>query len=233
MADTRTPASRRAASSASASRLPSARERRPALAALAVLLIVGGAFASGFLALQAGNRADYLRVKAELAQGQEITEAHLESVSLPEDMDGGVVSADDMDEVVGDYASAHLLEGTILTETMVAEESGIPEGKVRIAIGLEAEDFNADLQEGALITVYTWSDDSEDTDPYPAEVVSVNNAEDGGSIGDGGTSAAQVVVLMDEGDAEVAQPAIDDDRVRIGEVAPPTSDEGDGAEGGE
>jgi hypothetical protein len=235
MADTRTPASRRAASSASASRLPSARERRPALAALAVLLIVGGAFASGFLALQAGNRADYLRVKAELAQGQQITEAHLESVSLPEDMDGGVVSADDLDEVVGDYASAHLLEGTILTENMVAEETGVPEGEVKLAIGVDTSDLDPDLREGAAVAVYATSEDGEDTDEYPATVVSVNSPDDGGSIGgDSGSSTAQVLVLMDVADAAAVTPALQDDRVSIGEVAPPPEESGgDGAEGGE
>jgi SAF domain len=234
MADTRTPASRRAASSASATRLPSARERRPALAALAVLLIVGGAFASGFLALQAGNRADFLRLKASVAQGEEITDTDLESVSLPEDMDG-VISVDDRDDVVGLHAKAPLLSGTILTEDMVTEDSGIPEGQVKIAIGVDANDLNPDLQEGAAVTVYATSEEGEDTDDYDATVVSVNTPDgDGGIGGEGGSSTAQVLVLMDAVDAQALQPALQDDRVSIGEVAPPPPDDStEGSEGGE
>src|SRR5262245_25092068 len=137
MADTRTSASRRTASHPSATRLPSSRERRPALAALAVLLIVGGAFASGFLALQAGNRADYLRVGTDVPQGAKITESDLESVSLPEDMDG-VISADDSESVVGLRAVTHILPGTIITSDMVTDESAIAPGMEQVTFGVEA-----------------------------------------------------------------------------------------------
>jgi hypothetical protein len=232
MADTRTPASRRAASNASASRLPSARERRPALAALAVLLIVGGAFASGFLALQAGNRADYLRVSVSVPQGTEITEEHLESVSLPEDMDG-VISVDSQDDVVGMRTVAPLVEGTILTEEMLTEESAIEEGMEEIAFGLESSDVDPTLEEGAAIKVYAVSDDGEDTDSYDATLVSVDHADEGGSIGgDGGSDTVLVKVLMDTGEAAQVQAAIQDDRVSIGETSP-EEDTGNGGGNGE
>ena len=52
-----------------ASRLPSTRESRPALIGLAVLLIVGGALASAWLAIQSGNRAYFVQVDQEIAQG--------------------------------------------------------------------------------------------------------------------------------------------------------------------
>ena len=233
MADTRTPASRRATPTTGASRLPSARERRPALAALAVLLIVGGAFASGFLALQAGNRADYLRIKEEVPQGAEITEDDLETVSLPEDMDG-VISADNRDDVVGTYAVTLLLPGTILTENMVDDDAGVPEGKTKLTIGVEADSLSIDLRAGAAVQLIAASDEGDDVDVYDGEVVTVYRPEEDGGVGGTGAAAkAQVQVLVDEQDARALTPALQDDRVTIGEVAPPDSGDGSGSEGGE
>jgi hypothetical protein len=231
MADTRTSASRRAASHTSASRLPSSRERRPALAALAVLLIVGGAFASGFLALQAGNRADYLRVRASVPQGAEITDADLESVSLPEDMDG-VISFDDKDDVVGTRAVTPLLEGTILTPDMVTDESAIEPGKEQIAFGVEVNNIDPDIEEGAALHVYVSPDEEGgNPDSYDATLVSADFPDAGSGIGgDSSSSDVQVRVLMDSADAEAIQPAILDDRVSISEVAPPPSDDSNGGE---
>ncbi len=220
MADTRTSPSRRAASNSGA-RLPSTRERRPALAALAVLLIVGGAFASGFLALQAGNRADYLRVSSEVPQGAEITDQQLDTVSLPEDMDGAI-SVDDKDAVVGLRAVTHLLPGTILTDEMVTDEAAIQEGMESVSFGLEISNIDSDLDEGAALAVYAIPEDDGPADRYEATLVSVDYPEDGSSVGgDSSTSSVQVKVLMDDDDAAAIQSAIVDDRVSITEIAPP------------
>jgi hypothetical protein len=231
MADTRTSATRRAASHPSASRLPSSRERRPALAALAVLLIVGGAFASGFLALQAGNRADYLRIRTDVPQGAEITESDLESVSLPEDMDG-VISADDTEDVVGLRTVTHLLPGTILTSDMVTDESAIEPGMEQVAFGVEASNINPDIEEGAALHVYVSPDEEGgNPDSYDATLVDADFPEAGSGIGgDTGSSDVQVSVLMDTADAAAVQPAILDDRVSISEVAPPPSGNANGGE---
>jgi hypothetical protein len=223
MADTRTSPSRRAAPNSGA-RLPSARERRPALAALAILLIVGGAFASGFLALQAGNRADYLRVRAggEIPQGGEITEDQLESVSLPEDMDG-VISVDDTDDVVGLRAATHLVEGTILTDAMVTDDSGVPADMEEVPLNLE--NVAPGLTSGDSVSVHTAPDEGSPTD-YDAEVLTVDYPEDDSSIGgDTGQSTIQLTVLMSENDASDVAPAIHDDEVAyVARVAPSESD---------
>ena len=223
MADTRTSPGRRTAPN-SGTRLPSARERRPALAALAILLIVGGAFASGFLALQAGNRADYLRVRAgvEIPQGAEISEDELESVSLPEDMDG-VISVDDTEAVVGLRAATHLVEGTILTENMITEESGVPAGMEEVPLNLE--NIAPGLTSGDSVKVHTAPDEGNPAD-YDAEVLTVDYPDDDGSIGgDTGQSSIQLTVLMDEDDAsDIALAIRDEDVAYVARVAPDDSD---------
>ena len=228
MADTRTSPSRRAASNAG-TRLPSARERRPALAALAVLLIVGGAFASGFLALQAGNRADYLRISDDVPQGAEITEDQVETVSLPEDMDG-VVSADNLDEVVGLRAVTHLLPGTILTEDMVTKEAGVAPGMEEVP--LNVENVAPGLTSGDSVKVHTAPDEGQPGD-YDAEVLTVSYPDDESGIGgDTSNSTIQLTVLMTENDASDIAPAIrDEDVAYVARVAPPPSVDNDSNRG--
>ncbi|HEU0285615.1 MAG TPA: SAF domain-containing protein [Nocardioidaceae bacterium] len=223
MADTRTSPSRLAASNAG-TRLPSARERRPALAALAVLLIVGGAFASGFLALQAGNRADYLRISDDVPQGAEITEDQVETVSLPEEMDG-VVSADNLDEVVGLRAVTHLLPGTILTEDMVTKEAGVAPGMEEVP--LNVENVAPGLISGDSVKVHTAPDEGQ-PGVYDAEVLTVSNPDDESGIGgDTSQSTIQLTVLMTEDDASDIAPAIrDEDVAYVARVAPPPSADG-------
>src|ERR1700761_2516847 len=59
--------------SPSTRKLPgSPRERKPALAALAVVLILGGALAVGYLMLQSGKRVDAIQISKEIGQGQQI-----------------------------------------------------------------------------------------------------------------------------------------------------------------
>ncbi len=100
-------ASTTAAKAPSTPRLPRARESRPMLIGLAVLLIVGGALASAWLATQAGHRAYFVSIDREVSQGAEITDGDLTRVSLPEGFEDGISSAD-KDSVVGKTAATRL-----------------------------------------------------------------------------------------------------------------------------
>src|SRR5688500_13092246 len=60
-------------------RLPAApRERKPALAALAVLLILGGALTSAYLVMASGQRVAAIRIAQPVAAGQRIPLGALE-----------------------------------------------------------------------------------------------------------------------------------------------------------
>ncbi len=63
---------KKAAKTATPNRLPSARERRPALAALAVVLIAGGAVLAGWLALRQSQTDSYLIITNEVLEGEQI-----------------------------------------------------------------------------------------------------------------------------------------------------------------
>ena len=85
--------------------LPSApRERRPLLAALAVLLIVGGALLAGLLAMRLDQRVQMLAAKDTIKAGQVINKEDLVSASVASDLTT-LVRADQIDQVVGRTAS--------------------------------------------------------------------------------------------------------------------------------
>src|SRR3954465_9797855 len=58
------------------------RERKPALAALAVLLILGGALATTLLVLRSGDRISVIRVTQQIGAGQKFPEKALEEVQV-------------------------------------------------------------------------------------------------------------------------------------------------------
>lgn len=183
----------RTASSGSAvpSRLPSTRERRPALAALAVLLIVGGALASGWLALRAGNRDSFLQVSNDVAQGSRITGDDLGTVSLPEDYSGGVRSTDKA-AMVGRYATTKLLAGTVLTGRMLSDRSALPDNTVQVSIPTAAAGLS-EAQNGARVGIYlTSTDAAAGTDGIVGQIVKVVQGD--ASIGSSGQVTALVNV---------------------------------------
>lgn len=179
---------------APASRLPATRESRPALIGLALLLIIGGALASAYLALVAGDRADFVQVDREITQGQAITEEDLTAVSLPEGYDGGI-PAGEMDDLVGQSTTVRLVPGTVLTPEMVSDEGGIPEGEVQVSLTLERATA-ASLTSGAPLTLYVEGGDGGGSAEVPAELVSVSEGEDGG-LADSSADEVPIVVQFD------------------------------------
>lgn len=150
MATTKTPSSKTNGNGASG-RLPSTRERRPALAALAVLLIVGGALASAWLAVRAGHRAEFLQVNADVGQGSEIRESDVRTVELPEDFEGGI-PADDLEDVVGDVAATPWSEGMVLTDDMVSTEDDFEASIVQVSLPVDS--LASELDAGSSVLVY-------------------------------------------------------------------------------
>jgi SAF domain len=136
-------------------RLPTPpRERKPALAALAVLLIVGGALASGLIVLRAGERSDYLVVKTTVDPGQQISAADLGLAHIA-GSGAGAIPARRRAEVIGSYATTRIFPGTLITTRMVtAARPEIPDGSAVVgAVLSSAQRPAARLRRGDLVTV--------------------------------------------------------------------------------
>lgn len=179
-----------------ASRLPSTRESRPALIGLAVLLIVGGALASAWLALQSGNRAYFLQVDREVTQGAAITDDDLRQVSLPEGFEGGVPVSDKA-SVVGKSAATRLLPGTVLVKEMLSTKAGIEENKTQLTVPVDSSPFVRGLQPGAQLALSVGSDNGGGggRSAVLAELVSVGRPAEGSLTGSAGDSLPLTVSI--------------------------------------
>lgn len=173
MASTKTPTS----TSNGTGRLPSTRERRPALAALAVLLIVGGALASAWLAMQSGHRADFVQVNADVAEGQEISANDLRTVELPEDFDGGI-PASERDDLVGKFTTTRWTPGMVVVDEMFTDESDIAEDRIELALPVKAA-LAPELESGSKVAVYTGKDTA--IDGFVASAPSTSEGDFGSS----------------------------------------------------
>ncbi|MEV0581795.1 SAF domain-containing protein [Nonomuraea sp. NPDC050310] len=136
-------------------RLPSApRERKPALAALAVLLIVGGALLTAYLVIIMGDRVPVLKTARDVPAGQRFVAEDFVEVSVPSDMEVAYIPADQLDIAIQKYAKVGLTTGTLLTEAMTADaQEGLVAGKAVVGLALKAGQYPAMLNPGQRVQV--------------------------------------------------------------------------------
>jgi SAF domain len=103
------------------------RDRRPALAALAILLIMLGALGSALIAYRTGDRVDVLVAAREIPQGTQVTAEDFTVARVAHD-GGAVVEADSLSAFVGAYSTARIPEGALVANTMFTVDGVVPEG---------------------------------------------------------------------------------------------------------
>src|SRR5579859_5056891 len=91
-----------------------ARERRPALAALALLLIVGGALGAAYLVLQSGHRVAAIEITEPLGAGERIPPGALREVDIAVSGGIGYVPWSAAGQVTQFYAASAIPAGTLL-----------------------------------------------------------------------------------------------------------------------
>jgi hypothetical protein len=153
--DGRVPAEERPGLSGPATRkLPvPPRERKPALAALAVLLILGGALATTLLVMRSGDRVSAIRITQQVGAGQRVPASAIQEVQIA---DTGIdyVAWRDRERVAATYASVTLLPGTLLTRWMVtAADEELMRGKAVVGLALKAGQAPVDLRAGDVVQV--------------------------------------------------------------------------------
>lgn len=181
-----------------ASRLPATRERRPLLAALAVLLILLGASGAGYAALAFGAQDAYVAVNRDIPRGQQITRNDLGTVQMSGDTDG-LIDAKLIDDIPGRYAAVDFIKGQLLVRQAMTTTRPIPAGAVVLPIQPVLVPVN--LRAGDKIAIF--SSDPQNPRPAPlvagAEVVDVTKpASERGSAT---TEKTTVQVLLSPQDA--------------------------------
>ncbi|MCF6468044.1 hypothetical protein FAF44_06455 [Nonomuraea sp. MG754425] len=129
------------------------RERKPALAALAVLLILGGALAATLLVLNSGDRVSAIRISQQVGAGQRIPKEAIEEVKIA---DTGIdfVSWSRRAEVANSFAAVTILPGTLMTNAMGAKTSTeLGQGKATVGLALKPGQMPAGIQQGDRVQV--------------------------------------------------------------------------------
>lgn len=117
-------------------RLPSTpRRRRPAIAALAALLIVGGALIAGVLAVRMDQRVAVVQVARDIGAGTPITEKDLAQTRVSADS-LNLVPADRVKEIIGTYAKVNLVKGQLLDSKQITPVTPISADKAAVGVVL-------------------------------------------------------------------------------------------------
>jgi hypothetical protein len=186
-------------------RLPSApRERKPALAALAVLLILGCALGTGFLVIQSGKRVAAIEVNEEIGQGQKIPLSAMTEVQIASNSGLSYVPWNQAEQVSRFYAGSAIPAGTLLTNSMVTVSAASTAGRDVLGLPLKDGEFPRGLQVGDHVDIYQVSD-STDSCPGRSGTTLAANAivlsMTAPGVGSGSSSQLDVEVALAPADA--------------------------------
>ncbi|MFW6694387.1 hypothetical protein [Streptomyces sp. MAR4 CNX-425] len=149
----------------SGDRLPFApRERKPALAALAVLLILAGALGTAVLVLRAGNQVAAVQISERVPAGEGITEEHIEQVMMPEDSDIPYIRWNQRGGLDDFYATTDLVPGSVLVSEMIQEGKGLEAGQTVVGVTMESGQMPGRLESGARVDAYFVGDSPSTSD---------------------------------------------------------------------
>jgi hypothetical protein len=155
-------------------RLPQpARRRRPALAALAVMLVVGCSAVSASLVLASGDTVSVVTVARAVPAGRAVVAEDLGTADIA---GSGLtaVAAADRDSIVGLTAAVDLLPGTLLSDAMVTREPVPGPGQAVVGLSLKPGLLpEAELKAGRAVMLVRL--------PVPAGTPDTTTAESPGS----------------------------------------------------
>jgi len=172
------------------------RRRRPALAALAVLLIVGGAALAGLLALRLDSRTPVLVMAQDVPAGAQITEDVLTTANVAGD-DLHVVPKSQINEVLGTYTTTPLTQGQLLETSGLTQAEPISDDRAQVGISLEAGHAPGSLRSGDLVRLVRIGDgNSAPTAIATGLILRTDVDTSGGSLGRSSQESSTATVLV-------------------------------------
>ncbi|MCX5332226.1 MULTISPECIES: hypothetical protein [unclassified Streptomyces] len=136
-------------------RLPTPpRERKPALAALAVLLILVGALGATMLVLQAGDRIEVVKVTEEIQAGESVTNSNVTSVMVAEDSSIHYIKWSLLDDLKKLKAVSTIPAGAVAVGEMFGDKVAASDGKTLVGLSLKAGQFPTGIKVGDTVAAY-------------------------------------------------------------------------------
>lgn len=171
------------------------RRRRPALTALAVLLIIGSAALAGLLALRMDSRAPVLVVDSSISTGELITADMLTSVNV-----SGVsnsIPADQLKQIVDRklYARQTMYAGQLLQKDLLRTSPPLEVDQAQVGIPLTSGKFPPGLRSGDAVRLVRIGDAQAPPEALcTGLVIEIDQSKSGGFGSDAKSSVATVVV---------------------------------------
>ncbi|MFF7450617.1 MULTISPECIES: hypothetical protein [unclassified Streptomyces] len=136
-------------------RLPTPpRERKPALAALAVLLILVGALGATMLVLQAGDRIEVVKVTQDIPAGGSVTNGNVTSVLVAENSDIHYIKWSQLDALKKLKALDAIPKGAVPVGEMFGSKVAAAQGKTLVGLSLKAGQFPSGIKAGDTVAAY-------------------------------------------------------------------------------
>ena len=200
-------------------RLPApVRDRRPALAALALLLVLGGALTSALLAYRSGDRVDVLVARGEIKVGQQVGTGDFGIARVAAD---GVeqIRKDDAKNFGGSYATTGIPAGTLLNKNMFRAGSVVPDRAVVVGVVVSASQRPAeDIRTGDVVRVFSVPREAGSAQAGSVLAQAVRVAE----VTPGGGEALRLSLLVPEGSATAMVAAASTNTVAVSRLSADT-----------
>ncbi|GAA3561312.1 SAF domain-containing protein [Nonomuraea rosea] len=130
-----------------------ARKRRPGLAALAVLLILGGSLATTVLVINADKRVSAIMVTQQIGAGRPFRPEMIREARVVEDGVRYELWANRA-QVSQALAAVTLLPGTVVTTDMTVEQhQELGPGKARVGLALKPGQLPSEMQPGQRVQI--------------------------------------------------------------------------------
>ncbi|MFI1094535.1 hypothetical protein [Streptomyces sp. NPDC020917] len=137
------------------------RERKPALAALAVLLILVGALGATVMVMRAGNKIEVVVINDNIAAGQPIPMSALKDVEISDVKGIQFIRWGQRNDLTKNYrAATNLMPGTVLTLNQLTKgQNGLTSGKSIVGLSLKDGQFPDGLKAGDTVAAYRVGND--------------------------------------------------------------------------
>lgn len=190
---------------APATRLPARpRDKRPALALLALLLVLLGALGSALLVYRTGERTQVLTASQTIRQGQTVTADDFTVVEVAFDEGTQVVGADALQNFVGTNSVTHIPAGTLISGQMFTPTELAPEGAQLVGVVVPSVGRPADgFQTDDIVRVYSTVGGSGGEAGSAEELVSAAKVVSAGTPSDTRDTLHVTLLLPEESAAAV------------------------------
>ncbi|MDG9708073.1 MULTISPECIES: hypothetical protein [Streptomyces] len=181
-------------------RLPTPpRERKPALAALAVLLILVGALGATMLVLQAGDRIEVVKVTDEIQAGESVGD-NVTSVMVAADDNINYIKWSQLGTLKTLKAKSTIYKDTVVMGQMFAKKASLPAGKAAVGLALKEGQYPSDIKAGDVVSAYRVGTSGSSSNSSDDNTGSSGTSSSGGGIVDN----ARVNAVNDDNDATVS-----------------------------